>query len=87
MEIIETRDLEKQLKQIPTTTQRKYTTQKKRLGNDVRDQRLHTKKMTDMSGVYSFRINRAYRALFFFYSSDIVVIFAIGHRKDIYRNK
>jgi len=47
------------------------------------DSRLHTKRLKELTGVFSFRITRRYRILFFFRDNE-AVFFAIGHRKDIY---
>lgn len=49
------------------------------------DPRLHTKRIKEITGVYSFRITRRYRALFYFRKEE-AVFFAIGHRKDIYED-
>ena len=47
---------------------------------------LKTKPLTGkFIGIYSFRIERDFRALFKFLSQGEVLIFNIGHRKDIYR--
>ncbi len=48
---------------------------------------LHTKKLKGFSGdcVYSFRITRAYRGIFRL-SEDDIILFAVGHRKDIYKS-
>jgi len=43
------------------------------------------KKLKDLDEVYSLRIGKAHRALFFFNSDVSTVFFAIGHRKDIYQ--
>lgn len=82
--IIEKESMKKSLDDLPARIQKKYTTQKERLKEDRRDPRLHTKKLKDLPGVYSFRITRSYRGLFYFHSQEVIVIFAIGHRKDIY---
>lgn len=48
---------------------------------------LHTKKLKGFSGdcVYFFQITRAYRCIFRL-SEDNIILFAVGHRKDIYQS-
>ena len=60
--------------------------QEKLLTENIFDSKLHTKKLKGFSGdlVYSFRITRVYRGIFRLKSKDII-LFAIGHRKDIYK--
>jgi mRNA-degrading endonuclease RelE of RelBE toxin-antitoxin system len=85
MDIIRTTDFEKQLKSLPKKALSLYQTQEKRFCENVRDPRLHLKRLEGMDGVFSFRITRAYRTLLYFKTPNIVVFFSIGHRKDIYR--
>ena len=49
--------------------------------------KLHTKKLKGFPDnyIYSFRITRAYRGIFRL-AGDNVILFAIGHRKDIYQS-
>lgn len=48
--------------------------------------RLKTKPLTGkFIGIYSFRIERNFRALFKFLSQSEILLFNVGHRKDIYR--
>jgi len=49
--------------------------------------KLHTKKLKGFGEdrVYSFRITRTYRGIFRL-AGDSVILFAIGHRKDIYQS-
>ena len=49
--------------------------------------KLHTKKLKGFPGdlVYSFCITRIYRGVFRV-SGENIVLFAIGHRKDIYES-
>jgi len=84
LRIIETKSATKSLADLPERIQDKYHTQKKRFQTDRRDPRLHLKKLSGSADRYSFRITRAYRALFYFHTTDTAIIFAIGHRKDIY---
>jgi len=50
-----------------------------------RDPRLHLKKLGGKPVMFSFRITRAYRAVLYLRASDEITLFAVGHRKDIYR--
>lgn len=50
--------------------------------------KLHVKKLKGFSAddeVYSFRVTRSYRGIFRL-SYKNIVLFAIGHRKDIYQS-
>ena len=46
---------------------------------------IHTKKLDELSGAFSFKITRGYRVLFYF-RKETAIFFSIGHRKDNYRN-
>lgn len=86
MNIIETKDFARSLQSLPRSTNRLFLVQRSRLKENVRDPRLHLKKLRGLPNVYSFRITRAFRALFYFQNTNTVVLFDIGDRKDIYRN-
>lgn len=46
---------------------------------------LHTKSLSGkLIGIYSFRLERDFRALFKFLSPNEILLFDIGNRKDIY---
>ena len=85
MTVTYTNDFKKHLSRLPSVTQRAFELQQRKFVTNPRHPSLHTKKLKDLDGVYSFRVGRSYRALFFFQVNDHVVFFAIGHRKDIYR--
>jgi mRNA-degrading endonuclease RelE of RelBE toxin-antitoxin system len=85
MEVIHTPDFEKGLKVLPKRTKDFCIAQEKRFKENFRDSRLHMKKLQGLDSVFSFRINREYRVLFYFSAENIAVFFAVGHRKDIYR--
>ena len=57
------------------------------LVEDMFHPKLHTKKLKGFSNdlVYSFRITRTYRGIFRL-SDNSIILFAIGHRKDIYQS-
>lgn len=85
MEIRETESFNKSLEKLSKDARRLYATQKNRFLKDSKDPRLHTKKVINLPGVFSFRITRRYRLLFYLQNSDTAIFFEIGHRKDIYR--
>jgi mRNA-degrading endonuclease RelE of RelBE toxin-antitoxin system len=85
MKIIHTDDFKKHLEKLPSATVRSFFSQQTRFENNPRHPSLHTKKLKDLDGVYSFRIGKNHRALFFFTAEGNVTFFAVGHRKDIYR--
>ncbi len=59
--------------------------QEQLLIKNIFDPKLHTKKLKGFPDehVYSFRITQSHRGIFRL-SGDKVILFAIGHRKDIY---
>jgi len=61
--------------------------QEKLLEDNIFNPKLHTKKLKGFPDeyVYSFRITRSYRGIFRL-SGDNIILFAIGHRKDIYQS-
>ena len=84
MIIIETEDFKKDLKNLPSEIKRLYQRQKAIFKENWFDPRLHTKRIRELPGVYSFRITRRYRVLFYFRNGE-AIFFKIGHRKEIYR--
>lgn len=73
------------LKLLPEDARIRFLRQEDILRSNWRDPRLHLKKLKSKPITFSFRITRSYRALFYFRAFDEIVLFAIGHRKDIYR--
>jgi len=57
------------------------------LTKDIFNPKLHTRKLQGFGRdkVFSFRITRAYRGIFRL-EGESVILFAIGHRKDIYQS-
>lgn len=57
------------------------------LSRNMFNSKLHTKKLKGFGTdkVFSFRITRVYRGIFRLNGQN-VVLFAIGHRKDIYQS-
>ena len=86
MKIIQTDDCKKSLTKLPFSVQKAFGSQENRFIENHRDSRLHIKKLHGLDGVFSFRITREYRALFYFHDKEVIVFFAVGHRKDVYRD-
>lgn len=86
MTVIETDDFVHTLAHLPTSAQRLYHVQRARFECDSRDTRLHAKKLHGLDDVYSFRVTRNYRVLFYFHTEDTVIFFTIGDRKDVYKH-
>ena len=84
MTIKETADFLGELKKLPLEIGNFFKKQKSLFGKNWLDARLHTKRIKEMPGTYSFRITRRYRVLFYFKNAEEAVFFSIGHRKDIY---
>ena len=84
MIIRETEDFLKELKQLPLEIGQLFQNQRLLFKENWLDSRLHTKRIKEMPGVYSFRITRRYRVLFYFRDVDEIVFFSVGHRKGIY---
>jgi len=70
---------------LPQDIQHLFAAQEIILKVNWRDPRLHLKKLGGKPVMFSFRITRAYRAIFYLRASDEITLFAVGHRKDIYR--
>ena len=83
MLINETSDFKGDLEGLPKEVQILFAKQKRIFTDNWLDSRLHVKRIKELSGVYSFRITRRYRALFYF-DKNYAILFKIGHRKDIY---
>jgi len=85
MEIVRTEDFDQSAKRLPKSIQKFIDRQLNIFQEHWRDSRLHIKKVQGLDGVFSFRITRRYRALFYFQRSDRAIVFDIDHRKDSYR--
>jgi len=86
MIIIQTEDFDRAFKKLPADARHLYLIQYHRFQVNVRDPRLHVKKLQDEEGVFSLRVTRRYRVLFYFQNSDTAIFFDIDHRKDVYRD-
>lgn len=85
MIIIKTEDFIKELGRLPNEIKKIFQRQEFIFKENWLDQRLHTKRVKELPGAYSFRITRRYRAFFYFRDNEEVIFFNIGHRKDIYK--
>ena len=55
------------------------------MSNNYNHSKLHTKKLQGNNILYSCRVTRDYRLLFYFEKS-IIIIHTLKHRKDVYKN-
>lgn len=86
MAILKTEDFIRGFTELPIKIREIYHKQELIFRVNWVDSRLHTKRIKELKGVYSFRITRRYRVLFYFRNDD-AIFFSIGHRKDIYTRK
>jgi len=85
MEIIQTADFRRALRNLPQDIRRLYERQEERFRSDWHDPRLHVKKVKELPYALSFRITRRYRVFFYFQNPETAVFFDVDHRKDAYR--
>jgi len=87
MIILKTKNYKKSVTSLSKKDRVILCEQEKLLAKNIFDSKLHTKKLKGFSDehVYSFRITRSYRGIFRLLG-DNVILFAIGHRKDIYQS-
>lgn len=85
MEVLRTPAFERALQKLPAGERALYQIHERLFHKNWRDPRLHVKKVQGLDGVFSFRVTRRYRALFYFRGPVSVVLFEIDHRKDVYR--
>lgn len=85
MIVIHTANFDRLCGKLPKDVQRLFHIQEKRFLNNWRDVRLHTKKLHGLEEVFSFRVTRNWRVLFYFQNPTITIFFEIDNRKDIYR--
>lgn len=86
MILLKTKSYIKDVKKLAKEDQTFLSVQEIFLQKNIFHTKLHTKKLkgiSDLYKVYSFRITIAYRGLFYIKDGQIV-LFAVGHRKDIY---
>jgi mRNA-degrading endonuclease RelE of RelBE toxin-antitoxin system len=87
MKLLKTKNYKKNILSLSKQERILLDKQEKLLEKNIFDSKLHTKKLKGFPEdyVYSFRITRSYRGIFRL-SGNNVILFAIGHRKDIYRD-
>ena len=87
MIILKTKNYKKNTVSLSKKDRNLLSQQERFLLKDIFYSKLHTKKLKGFSDehVYSFRITRSHRGIFRL-SGDKVILFAIGHRKDIYQS-
>lgn len=87
MILLKTKNYKKGASSLQKKDQALLSKQEKLLTTDIFSPSLHTKKLKGFGNdkVFSFRITREYRGIFRL-SDDGIVLFAIGHRKDIYQS-
>jgi len=87
MVILKTKHYKKSSNSLPKKDKNLLSAQERFLANNIFHPKLHTKKLKGFSSehVYSFRITQTYRGIFRL-SGENVILFAIGHRKDIYKS-
>jgi len=83
MVIHKTDDFVQDLLRLPKPIQQLLQKQERIFRDNWLDPRLHTKRVKELPGVYSVRITRRYRALFYWKGQE-AIFFSMGHRKDIY---
>jgi mRNA-degrading endonuclease RelE of RelBE toxin-antitoxin system len=88
MVILKTKNYKKNILSLTKKDRVLLAEQEKTLGENIFHPKLHTKKLKGFPDehIYSFRITRSYRGIFRLANGDNVILFAIGHRKDIYQS-
>ena len=87
MVLLKTKNYKKNVRSLSNKDRELLFRQEKLLSLNIFNSKLHTKKLKGFENdkVFSFRITRVYRGIFRLKGQD-VVLFAIGHRKDIYQS-
>lgn len=87
MILLKTKNYKKSVASLQRKDQNLLSFQEKLLIENIFHPQLHTKKLKGFPSdkVFSFRITRVYRGIFRLKAEDIV-LFAIGHRRDIYQS-
>lgn len=88
MILLKTKNYKKNTVSLPKQDRVLLSEQERLLAKDIFHSKLHTKKLKGFPDehVYSFRITRSYRGIFRLSYDNNVILFAIGHRKDIYQS-
>lgn len=87
MILLKTKNYKKDTASLSKKDKSLLSIQEQFLLEDIFNSKLHTKKLKGFAGgqIYSLRITQSYRAIFRL-SEDKIILFAIGHRKDIYQS-
>ncbi len=87
MFLFKTKNYKKNIISLPKKDQDFLNKQEKLLLENIFHSQLHTKRLQGFPDVhiFSFRITRKYRGIFRI-EGDNIILFAIGHRKDIYKS-
>ena len=83
MNIAKTKNFLSQFARLPNSIKVIYEKQEVVFLANWFDERLHVKKLKELKGIFSFRVTRRYRVLFYFQNRE-AIFFSIDHRKDIY---
>ena len=80
------REFERDAGKLPFQTQELLASALELLAENPFSSRLHTKPLSGtLSGIFSFRIGRDYRALFRFVNTRVIMLMRVKHRRDVYR--
>ncbi len=80
------KEFEREAGKLPLQTQERLAAALDLLFQNPFDSRLHTKPLSGvLSGIFSFRIGRDYRALFRFVDTRVIMLMRVKHRRYIYR--
>ena len=87
MILLKTKNYNKSVNSLPKKDKILLRNQERLLINDIFNSKLHTKKLKGFTNdkVFSFRVTKVYRGIFRL-SNENIILFAIGHRKDIYQS-
>ena len=87
MILLKTKNYRRSVISLPKKDRILLYNQEKLLIKDIFSPKLHTKKLKGFPNdkVFSFRITKVYRGIFRL-SNEKVILFTIGHRKDIYQS-
>jgi len=87
MILLKTKNYKKSIISLPKKDRDLLYEQEQLLVKDIFHSKLHTKKLKGFpeDNVYSFRVTQVYRGIFRL-SGENIILFAIGHRKDIYQS-
>ena len=86
MVLLKTKNYKKTISSLSKKDQELLSRQERLLQENIFNPKLHTKKLKGFpnDNVFSFRITRSHRGIFRLSGQD-VILFAIGHRRDIYK--